>query len=134
MLEGDMVEASTGRIYLPGKSKKEFRLVLPWITGSDGRPNIQKHMKTLLRWADEYEIEALRLACERRLRKTPVHSVKDLKLALQFNLSERMNQCMEALLNDLPEHIGSLRDFASNPTVAPLLWPALFRTMGLDAP
>jgi len=133
MLEGDMSEAHTGLINLPGKSKKEFRLVLPWISTVDDKPPVQrKHVAKLLQWADEYEIKTLRDACERFLLEQPINSVKQLMVAARFRLSARMKQCVDTLSEDLPIHMASLRCAAKNPEVMSLLWPAFFKALGME--
>jgi len=134
MLESDMRETHEGRIYLPGKSKDEFKQVLPWL--NDLEPKVAVTVETLpvlLRWAQEYEIDRLTAACERFLSDVDV-SVTELKLALDFNLKERTAQCLSAISADVAKHIGDLQQIASQGEVMRHLWPSIFAAAGLTAP
>ena len=62
-------EGQEGYIRLPGKSKDEFRHVLPFLdtmgASSDALVGLQPDaVVRLLHWAREYDIQGLRRACE----------------------------------------------------------------------
>lgn len=134
MLETDMREMHEGRIQLPGKSKDEFKKVLPWLNDLEPKVSVTiETLPTLLRWAREYEIERLTAACERFLSDVDV-SVPELKLALDFNLKERTAQCISAISADIARHIGDLQQIAAQGEVMKHLWPSIFIAAGLPAP
>mmetsp|Transcript_48806 Transcript_48806/g.123809 ORF Transcript_48806/g.123809 Transcript_48806/m.123809 type:complete len:259 (-) Transcript_48806:238-1014(-) len=134
MLELDMRESQEGRIELPGKSKEEFKQVLPWL--NDLEPKVAVTVETLpvlLRWAREYEIERLTTTCERFLSGVEV-SVPELKLALDFGLKERTEQCLSAISSNIGRHIGELQQICCHGEVMRHLWPSVFAAAGLSDP
>jgi len=137
MLESDMQESQEGLIVLESKSKAEFQHVLPWISfdAAGGTREVSAaHVHMLLRWADEFQIEALKNACEECLLQQVPASAEDWHLALECNLEKRAKQCMEKIGADLPSHVVSLGQFADNDVIMEKVWPMLFSAAGAPVP
>merc|ERR1712137_1396916 len=108
MLEADMNEADDGLMRLPGKCKAEFEAVYAFIGTLQEAPAIEfGSIPMLLRWADEYDIEKLRTACERELMKHEP-SIDILQSAVQHGLADCRAKCIDTITFDLPSHIGAL--------------------------
>lgn len=136
MLENDMIESQTGRITLPGKSKEEFREVLPWLglaTSVMGAVVTAENLLVLLKWANEYDIEPLQRACEQYRLQQPVDA-EALKIAVQFRMAKRVEQCLGVISQDLGKCVCALGEFTDDPSIMEALWPVLFKAAGLSPP
>lgn len=126
MLEADMNEADDGLMRLPGKCKAEFEAVYAFIGTLQEAPAIEfGSIPMLLRWADEYDIEKLRTACERELMKHEP-SIDILQSAVQHGLADCRAKCIDTITSDLPSHIGALEAVVDDPAVMQHVLPALF--------
>lgn len=127
-------EEAEARIVLESKRRDEFMLVLRHIDTIGGRtpPEINaSSVDVLLRWADEYQIEALRDRCEAFLQENSPADLDGLCRALRYGLSGWRERCLEALAEDMPRYKADLRTYVSDPSVMEALWPVLHAAAGL---
>lgn len=131
MLDADMSEADDGLIHLPGKRKAEFEAVYAFISALQEAPAIELgSVPMLLQWADEYDIEKLRRACEQELMKREP-SVDILRWAVQYGLPACRAKCTVEIMSDLQSHIGALEAVADDPAVMQHILPALVNVTGV---
>jgi len=139
MLESEMLEATDGRIVLPNKLKEEFALVLPWLSavvpGNEILPEVDMNqIPILLRWADEYGINGLKLVCKDAICARTFSLEDSFLLAAEFHLDDVFDQRLVDITDDLSRHWKFLQQFTDNKKLMPRLWPKIFEAAGLPAP
>lgn len=137
MLTAGMKEGREGRVALAGKRSEEFAVVLQHLDTAGGGepPEVEhEHLEILLRWADEYQMEMLRARIERVLLQQRADDVSALKVAVDFGLSERRRQCVEAISKNISKHLFSLQRHVDDASILEGLWPAIFRAAGIHEP
>eukprot|EP00928_Gymnodinium_smaydae_P036802 TRINITY_DN25673_c0_g1_i1.p1 TRINITY_DN25673_c0_g1~~TRINITY_DN25673_c0_g1_i1.p1 ORF type:complete len:293 (+),score=51.95 TRINITY_DN25673_c0_g1_i1:105-983(+) len=137
MLVSGMSESLDGRIVLPGKLKEEFRQVLGHLDTLGGRepPAVTAESSlTLLRWADEYQMEVLKCRVEQFYLTTQEKDLKALKLAVDYRMEALQHDCVAAISRDVIGNRQALQEYADHIPVMELLWPAIFKAAGLPEP
>jgi len=130
-----MREAREGRIQLPGKSKEEFRIILPIFQDLDATPVVTKeNAEKVLIWAREYQMEKLKQATDRFLKDNVEVTVSECKLAVDFDLCERKNQCVHSIVADIKNQMPNLLPFTNDAAFMANFWPAIFEAAGLPQP
>jgi len=117
-------------LHLPGKLASEFDIFMQALLPASLRFNALTDEATyfiLCRWANEFEVEALRTLCEDHLIKSVAVVESSLEHALTYKLSRRRTQCIETMKQDLPRYVDILGQLATEDTAAQLadLWPSL---------
>jgi len=117
-------------IALPGKSASEFGTFIQALLPASLRFNALTDEGTyfvLCRWANEFEVEALRTLCEDHLIKSVPVVESSLEHALTYKLTRRRAQCIETMKQDLPRFVDVLGLLATDETALQLvdLWPSL---------
>eukprot|EP00438_Fugacium_kawagutii_P012815 Skav200468 [mRNA] locus=scaffold5182:5222:5716:- [translate_table: standard] len=102
MLTQDMVEKKSGRIELPGKCPKEFKVLLRFLQPITGRRQsiTDKNVDFLVQWCDEYCIDSLKDECIEFIKRQP-HSMDRLLQAHGLahpRLNNFINRCISSLL------------------------------------
>jgi len=105
MLMSEMSERRTGAITLPDKDKDEFLDFVSSLQIVTDKEYTNERAVTLSRWADEYQVDALKTICERHMvDEMPVtidSFSEDLSHASRYNLPDRVEQCLDAAADDL---------------------------------
>ena len=113
MLTNGMLEGVNGTVNLMDKDPEEFKLFYGMLHTSTVEPLTDQSAMVLSRWADEYQVEALKSICEDHLIKNVSHNSQAALLhAVHCNLPRRLRQCMDFMLSDLGNHINKLALFA----------------------
>lgn len=151
MLESGMKEDEQGRIWLPGKSKDEFRLVLQHLFPSrdpgDLPPIEWNHVRVLLQWADEYQIEGLTARCEQYLlNQVPVshtrsfvamqksHIMECYQLGVTYRLSKLQAKCAGEIGSLAFEYRYELKQLSGNDAFVKEILPKVYEEVGLSMP
>lgn len=99
MLCQEMQENKSGRIILKGKDPKEFETLVSFLLPGSSR--LQKvtteNVDFLLKWSDEYCIDALKAECLEFVKTQPA-SVKGVHLASTYGMVEPLEEWIDELL------------------------------------
>eukprot|EP00929_Paragymnodinium_shiwhaense_P080060 TRINITY_DN41731_c0_g1_i2.p1 TRINITY_DN41731_c0_g1~~TRINITY_DN41731_c0_g1_i2.p1 ORF type:complete len:310 (+),score=55.55 TRINITY_DN41731_c0_g1_i2:47-976(+) len=143
MLETNMKESEEGKIVLQGKDKEEFRVLLTHITLARGGGEPAKitgdSVNTLLKWADEYQINGLTRRCEKFLQITLAKCKKEdvmakLDLATEYNLEGLKEAVANKMGDDIYEYRNILAKFLDNDKIMRTVLPKLCKAAGLKPP
>jgi len=112
MLSSSMREGSGAEARLPGKTEVEFSTFYKSLQLNTMEPLTPESATFLCRWADEYQIDALKSKCEQHLIQfAPVDSAS-LKHAVTYKLQERAAQCVDVMKKDVAKYLDELRTLA----------------------
>lgn len=137
--EGRWSEGRTGNICLPGKSKEEFRQVMPFLNtmgaSSDLLQNLcQDEVVRLLRWSKEYDIQSLFKACEDFILEQDMTGIEAFSIAAEFGLARRLHQCTRPLCKNPSAHLQLIPQLLHLSPVVEIVLPAMFRHAGMTTP
>ncbi|KAL1524849.1 hypothetical protein AB1Y20_019729 [Prymnesium parvum] len=131
---GEMLTTETGKLrselMLPGKLATEFQMFSQALLPAGLRPSSvteESQYLVLVRWANEFEVDALKTVCEDHLIKDiPVKS-GSLKHALQYRLLRRRAQCIRHMVPELKIYIEEIGLLATEQTQEDLaaIWPRI---------
>ena len=132
MLNSAMKEGSGHQIKLPGKQKSELEMFYKSLQLCTMEALTAPLALCLARWADEYQVEALKQKCDFFLQQQPVtgHSLQH---AVTYSLPGRTSQCVNAIKSNVEKYVDSLKILTSRECQDHLkaLWPAICTAAGL---
>jgi len=96
MLNGDMVEAKSGRIELVEKRKAEYETVLRFLRPDTARTEKihEGNVNVVVEWSDKYGISNLKQECEEVLGTLPFN-IDRLVQASTFSLQKQYGRCLQ---------------------------------------
>ncbi|OLQ03231.1 hypothetical protein AK812_SmicGene13846 [Symbiodinium microadriaticum] len=133
MLNSDMKEGQGRKIYLPGKCKSELEAFYKALQLCTMAPLTLESAAILTRWADEYQVQALKDKCEAFLIwKAPVDGPA-LQFAAKYGLHKRIKQCLSAMKSKVQEHIQDLHVLTTKECqeYLPEFWPVICSQTGV---
>ena len=133
MLNSDMKEGHGARIQLPGKCKSELEAFYKSLQLYTMEPLTLESVAFLTKWADEYQIDALKGKCEAFLISNAPVGGPGLLFAVKYGLHDRTKQCLNAMKSNVEEHIEDLRVLTAKDCQQYLqeFWPLILSKAGL---
>ena len=134
MLNSDMQEGKGNSIQLPGKCKAELESFYKSLQLCTMEALTVQSVAFLVKWADEYQVDALKARCESFLLDQDVDAAA-LRFAVTFGLNKRARQCLRAMRENLEQHIGDLEILTETGCEEYLkeLWPLIPAAAGVSS-
>ena len=134
MLNSDMQEGSGTSIHLPGKYKAELESFYKSLQLCTMEPLTTQSAAILVKWADEYQVEALKARCEIFLLDQKVDGAA-LRFAVTYGLKKRARQCLQRMKDNIVQHIDDLQVLIERGCEEHLkeFWPSITRAAGMSA-
>eukprot|EP00928_Gymnodinium_smaydae_P091792 TRINITY_DN75530_c0_g1_i1.p1 TRINITY_DN75530_c0_g1~~TRINITY_DN75530_c0_g1_i1.p1 ORF type:complete len:251 (+),score=36.65 TRINITY_DN75530_c0_g1_i1:76-828(+) len=134
MLSSSMKEGSEQEIRLPGKIEQEFSLFYKSLQLHTMVPLTKDSALFLCKWADEYQIEALKGKCEEFLISSVPVDGPSLKHAVTYGLKRRTRQCIARMVQDVENHMDDFRLLAEAGLEDCLkaVWPFICTSAGVS--
>ena len=126
----DRDEVSEKSLQLPGKTTEEFKTFYNSLLISSWQPLTPSTALCLVKWANEYRIEALKAKCETVLCTQPVDIIA-LQDAIKYSLDRRAKECIGVMLLHIEKNIDDLKILTSSEKYLDQIWTCLCRTAGL---
>lgn len=115
MLQTDMCERESRIVRLPDKSKEEFLDFIASLQIATEKEYTDERATFLSRWADEYQVDALKRRCQEYMLEhmdVTVDSFSaDMAHAVRYNLPKRIEQCLDSASNDLVAFLDRQENF-----------------------
>jgi len=133
MLCSSMQEGSGREIRLPGKNERELSMFYKSLQLHTMVPLTKDSAIFLSRWADEYQVDALKNKCEDFLLSSVPVDGSSLKHAVTYGMHKRAKQCIQTMLQDAAKYVDDLRVLAEDGAKEHLqaVWPALCSSAGI---
>ncbi|CAJ1368394.1 unnamed protein product [Effrenium voratum] len=134
MLSSAMKEGSGDSIKLPGKYKSELEAFYKALQLCTMEAMTPANAIVLSKWADEYQVEALKQKCDQFLVNQPVDGAA-LQHAVKYSLEKRRVNCIATMKTNIPKYVDDLQVLTSRECQEDLkeLWPAIARAANLPA-
>jgi len=129
MLNSAMKEGSENFVRLPGKSRMEFQTFYKSLQLHSMEAMTPSTALCLTKWADEYQVEALRAKCEDFLTTQPVDG-SALQHAVKYRLEKRTRQCVNQMKLNIEHHVDDLKVLAGSQEHLKEFWPLICRMAG----
>eukprot|EP00438_Fugacium_kawagutii_P007542 Skav228225 [mRNA] locus=scaffold43:336940:337695:- [translate_table: standard] len=134
MLGSTFVEGlSGGSIQLPGKCKSELESFYKALQLCTMEVLTVASAVFLSKWADEYQVDALRTKCEDYLIASQPIDGPALQHAVKYRLSRRTHQCLNVMKGNIPQYVSDLHVLASRECEEHLkvFWPLILKAADL---
>lgn len=129
MLSSDMKEGSENLVRLPGKIKTEFQTFYKALQLYSMEALTPSTALSLAKWADEYQVEALKSKCDDFLLSQPVDAIA-LEHAVQYRLEKRTRQCLNEMKANIERHVDDLKVLTGSQEHLKEIWPLICSKAG----
>ena len=131
MLNSAMKEGSENLVRLPGKTRTEFQTFYKSLQLHSMEAMTPSTALSLTKWADEYQVEALKAKCEDFLTTQPVDGIA-LQHAVKYRLEKRTRQCLNQMKLNIEHHVDDLKAATGSQEHLKELWPVICRKAGFS--